>query len=197
MVRFGQIVQGRRSAMDMSLNALSGRMGGSPGPSFLSKIESGSVSPTREVALRIADALDLPRDVVLNATGHASETQEVSALDALQQALYEQPPVMVSIPVWDNRGATGGKRPRMMRSKEDVRIIDLSSSENMPYVGEVMYSLERKPTDGVGVIAVVGGARSAWTFHGKYLTNGAGEKLDKDYVIEGVIIRVTSEVSFE
>lgn len=195
---FGLLVQSRRQAMEMSLNNLTSRMGGSPGASFLSKIESGKVTPTREVAEKLADALSVPSEVMLNAAGHAVNEQEKKALDDFRGLIFEQPPVLANIPVWTQKGPAGSTRSRMLRRREEVRIIDLTGPANDPFIGEVIFSLDREPVEGVGVVAAVDGGLGAWTWHegpkGAWIENGRKEPRSAGYKIEGVIIRVMKEM---
>jgi len=150
----GTLVAARRSNMEMSLNALVQRMGGSPSASFLNRIETGKVTPTRRVAGRLADALSLPRDLVLNAAGHASEGQEGDALDQLRAMLGERAPVMVAVTVMDPKTAkaTGERRQRMLRTRYDARLVDLDGEDNEPFAGEVVYDPDDEIRRGVGVV---------------------------------------------
>lgn len=196
----GAIIRQRRQAMDMSQSALSGAMGGSPGPSFLTRIEQGSIEPTRSLALRLADALTLPRDVVLNAAGHATEDQSLNALERLQQLLGEKAPVMMTIQVWsadEPRATTGAVRQKLVRAKAPYRIVDLVGARNVPFEGEVLYDTSRRAADGNGVVAEVDGHLSAWTYRSTgrkvWIENGAGDRRGAGYTIHGVIVRVTTE----
>lgn len=201
MTGFGLIMQSRRQAMQMSLNVLSGRLGGSPGPSFLSKIETGQVVPTREVATRLADALGMTTEVVLNATGHATDDQEAIALEQLRTMLFEEPPTVQMIPVMDIKGRlTGGRRAKLMRYRTTGRrITDFAGPENAPYVGEVCWDSEREPIDGAGVVVMRDGELHTGTFRtgvrgATWIETGRGEKLSAGFEIMGVILRVTTEV---
>lgn len=196
----GQVIQQRRGAMKMSLNALSARMGGSPGSPFLSKIESGIVHPTREVSTRLAKALELPREEVLNAAGYATDTQESLATERLRAVLFEDASVMAPVPVYDAQGPTGARRPRLLRQKlDDVRVTDLSGPAHGQFQGEILYDVDRKPTEGAPVVAMHDGQLGAWTYHvgprsAVWLENGRGEPLATDFEIQGVIIKVTQEL---
>lgn len=70
-MRSGTILRERRESMGLSLTALTNLMNGSPGASFISKMETGERTPTRNLAVRLADALVLPRAMLLNAAGYA------------------------------------------------------------------------------------------------------------------------------
>jgi hypothetical protein len=188
--------------MEMSLNALSARMGGSPGAPFISKIESGIVHPTREVTARLAKALEMPREDVLNAAGFATETQQTTAIEVLRGMQFSEAPVMVSVPVYNETGPTGARRPRLLRHRADARIVDLDGPVHGPFQGEVMYDPGRPPIDGVGVVAAHEGVMGAWTYHTGprdtvWLENGRGEKITKGFEIHGTIIRVTQELNLE
>jgi len=196
----GTLVAARRSNMEMSLNALVQRMGGSPSASFLNRIETGKVTPTRRVAGRLADALSLPRDLVLNAAGHASEGQEGDALDQLRAMLGERAPVMVAVTVMDPKTAkaTGERRQRMLRTRYDARLVDLDGEDNEPFAGEVVYDPDDEVRRGVGVVVDIDGRLSAWRVQGAgknlWLENGRKEKRTTGYKILGVIRRVSKEV---
>lgn len=205
-MRFGQAVQARRQAMEMSLNVLSREMGGSPGPSFLSKLESGQVEASPRVAARLAASLNLPIETLLNAAGHASETQRAKAITALREMVGAPAPVVLTIPVMEANNpeaiGSGGRRQRLVRQRDDYFLVDLSGAENEPFVGEVLASTTRDPEEGIGVIVDINGRASAWTYHdpgrpvGPYIDNAAGEKRSKGYEILGVIVRVVSELNF-
>ena len=197
--RLGQVIRQRRDAMEMSLNSLSARMGGSPGSPFLSKIESGIVHPTREVAARLSKALELPREEVLNAAGYATDTQESLATEMLRGMLFEDAPVMVPVPVYDAQGPTGTRRPRLLRQKFEARITDLAGPVHGQFQGEVTYDVARKPIEGTPVVAMHKGQLGAWTYHvgpgnAVWLENGRGERIAAGFEIQGVIVKVKQEL---
>lgn len=205
-MQFGQMVQARRQAMEMSLNVLSREMGGSPGPSFLSKLESGQVEASPRVASKLATSLNLPLEVVINAAGYATEPQRSKAITALRDLVGAPAPVVMTIPVMEVNNpdaiGSGGRRQRLVRVRDDYFIVDLSGPDNAPYEGEVLASLTRQPEEGMGVVVEITDRASAWTYHdpgkpvGPYIQNGTGEKRSKGYQILGSIIRVVSEVNF-
>lgn len=191
----------------MSLTQLSREMGGSPGASFLSRVESGEVSPSPRVAVRLADALGFPRDLVLNASGFATPAQVNEATEKLAELVGAPTQIVASVPVLDPADPDApldflARRQRMVKKAEDVFLVDLAGPANAPYDGEVMASRTRKPKEGAGVVAVVGGQVGAWTWHtgrptGDWLENGRGEKVAKGFRILGVIIRVTTATEFD
>lgn len=203
---FGQAVQARRQAMEMSLNVLSREMGGSPGPSFLSKLESGQVDASSRVAAKLAASLNLPVETILNAAGHATEEQKAKALATLRDMVGAPAPVVMTIPVMEANNpdavGSGGRRQRLVRQRDDYFLVDLTGKENEPFVGEVFCSTTREPEEGIGVVVKINDRASAWTYHdpgkpvGPYIENGAGEKRAKNYTILGVITRVVSELDF-
>ena len=109
--QLGLVLKARRNNMELSLSALSREMGGSPGESFVSRIESGSVTPSALTARRMAEALQLPADVVLPAAGHATEDQMKKAYEQLRQLVGAPAPVVQSLPVRTMEGGTAGKKP--------------------------------------------------------------------------------------
>lgn len=80
---FGAVIRTRREANGLDLNDLSIAVGGTPASGFFGRMEEGSVGPTSSLVLRLAAALDLPSDLMLNAGGYATEAQRASALAAL------------------------------------------------------------------------------------------------------------------
>ena len=202
-MQLGQLVRDRRENMGMSLSVLSREMGGSPGASFLSRIEGAQVDVSAAAAVRLAQALALPREVLLNAAGFATTGQIDTAMNQLGHLVGSPAPVMAPLAVIDPADpdrATGQVRSRMMRHKEDAFIIDLSGAENEPYVGEAIVSRERKPKEGQAVVAIVGDKAGAWTWHtsrptGDYLSR-TGDKAAKFKVL-GVIVRVVSELNLD
>jgi transcriptional regulator with XRE-family HTH domain len=80
---FGEVIRTQREAKGLDLVALSQAIGGTPSQGFLAKVEEGQVGPSSSVVLRIAAVLQLPPDLMLNASGFATEPQRVVALSAL------------------------------------------------------------------------------------------------------------------
>ena len=203
-MQLGQYLRDRRENMGMSLSVLSREMGGSPGGSFLSKVESARADISPAVAHRYADALNLPKEVVLNAAGYATPEQVDSAHTKLADLVGTPAPTMVTLPVVDPANPDGPQvrmRQRLMRRREDSFLIDLAGNENEPYVGEALVSRERKPREGQAVVAVVDGKAGAWVWHtsrptGDFLSRENGEKAVK-FRILGVILRVVSEISLD
>lgn len=203
-MQLGQYIQDRRNNMGMSLSALSRELGGSPGASFISKIENGLADISSSVAVRMADALAMPRPVMLNATGYATPEQQDEAMAQLADLVGSPAPQMVSLPVIDpehpDETLNLRYRQRLLRRKEDVFLIDLDGSDNEPYVGEVMATRERKPKEGTPVIAVVNNVAGAWEWHtsrptGDFLSR-PHDKAAKFRVL-GVILRVVSELNLD
>lgn len=190
--------------MDLTLARLSALMGGSPGESFISKIETGHFVPTPALSVKLADALRLPPDVLLNAAGHATEEQQRIAEEKLRAEIFETPPVSVflSIVSADNPDrSTSLRRAVLLRKKEDAFITDLIDPANDPYVGECIVARGRTPSEGQGVVVRIGDTLSGWTWHslprgGEFLENGRGAKVTDDFSILGVIIRVTTSRDF-
>lgn len=182
-------------------------MSGSPTTTFLAKIERNEVTPTAATAAKLAEALDVPRDTLLNATGHATPQQTARAREALAAAIGEPTPVAQQIPVLDPNVPSAdparlATRLRIVNRPENLFLIDLTSRDNTPYVGEALVSRERKPKEGQGVIAEVDDCLSAWTWHslpvtGDFIENGAGDKRKKGYRVFGVIIGLTTRQEFE
>lgn len=204
-MQLGTLIRDRRENMGMSLSVLAREMGGSPGGSFLSRIESARADVSPAVAHRLADALRLPTEVVLNAAGYATTTQLDEALGKLSDLVGTPPPIMVPLQVIDPGNPDGGSslmRARLLKRKEDAFLIDLAGTDNEPYVGEALVSRERKPKEGQAVVAVVDGKAGAWTWHtsrptGDYLARENGEKAASGFRVLGVIIRVVSEISLD
>ena len=89
---FGDVVRRRREARALTHEELQLAIGGSPGAGFLARLEEGIVGPSAGLVLKLATALDLPADLMLNASGFTTETQRLSALLALaDEAPAESP----------------------------------------------------------------------------------------------------------
>ena len=204
-MQLGQFVRDRRESMGMSLSNFSREMGGSPGGSFLSRIEAARADVSPAVAIRMADALRLPRPVMLNAAGYATVDQVDGALSKLADLVGTPPPVMVPLDVIDPNDPDGSRvlvRARLLKKKEDAFLIELAGPENEPYVGEALVSRERKPKEGKAVVAVVDGKAGAWTWHtsrptGDYLARENGEKAASGFRVLGIIMRVVSELPLD
>lgn len=80
---FGAIIRHYREARGMDADALCAAIGGTPGPGFLTSLESGSVGPSSSLVLKLAEALGLPADLMLNAAGFATRTQRRLAIASL------------------------------------------------------------------------------------------------------------------
>lgn len=161
MKHIGQLIQQRREAMGLTQAGLSREMGGYPSPSLMSRIEDGSVDLTPNSAAKYADALMLDKDTFFNAAGFATPAQLTDAIGSLERSLGKDVPIMVSVPVVDpdypDLMTATTTRTRELKKAEDVFIVDLMGSRNLPYIGEVLASRTRKPKDGQGVIAEVTG----------------------------------------
>ncbi len=84
-IDFGAMLRARREAQGLDLDGLCAAIGGTPGRGFLARMEEGSVGPSSSLMLKLAAALGLPDDLVLNAGGVATEAQKLDALMALAQ----------------------------------------------------------------------------------------------------------------
>jgi transcriptional regulator with XRE-family HTH domain len=206
-MQLAQLIRDRRQNMGMSLQNLSSEMGGSPGASFISRIESGEVEPSSTVAVRLAEALALPREIALNASGFATPIQAEAALARLADIIGSPAPVMANLPVLDPADPDAPvnllpHRKRLLRRQEDAFLVDLSGAENEPFVGEVMASRARRAKADQHVVAVAGGKVGAWTLRtsrptGDYLERANGERIAAGYRILGVIIRVVTELDLD
>ena len=80
---FGAILRQYRQARGFGIEDLCAAIGGTPGPGFLKSLEDGVVGPSSSLVLKLAEALGLPADLMLNAAGFATHTQRSLALAAL------------------------------------------------------------------------------------------------------------------
>jgi transcriptional regulator with XRE-family HTH domain len=80
---FASIVRRYRVLRGLDIDGLCAAIGGTPGPGFLTSLESGSIGPSSSLVLRLADALALPSDLMLNAAGFTTERQRALALASL------------------------------------------------------------------------------------------------------------------
>lgn len=86
-IDFGAIVRHHREARGLDMDGLCAAIGGLPGPGFLTSLEAGSVGPSSGLVLKLADALGLPVDLMLNAAGFATRTQRALALATLLEVV--------------------------------------------------------------------------------------------------------------
>lgn len=202
MATFGQLVHTRRQAQRQSLAALSRAMGGSPSESFLWRVEEEESAPSPTVVIKLARALRLSEELLLNAAGHATSEQQAAALAKLSELVGEPAPVSVAYDVLDpdTGEPTREKATHVMRAREKGFVIRLSGQADAIFDGECVVSTERMPVEGMGVIIKRNGRLSSSTYHtdgGKvWLTRGE-EKLTEGYEIKGVILRVITRTSWE
>ncbi len=83
---FGGVIRAQREARGIDLDGLSQAIGGSPSKGFLARVEEGTVGPSSSLVLKLAGVLGLPGDLMLNASGFATESQRRDALSALENA---------------------------------------------------------------------------------------------------------------
>lgn len=83
---FGAVVRQHRESRGLDIDCLCAAIGGTPGPGFLTSLEAGSVGPSSSLVLKLAEALGLPADLMLNAAGFATHTQRSLALETLVAA---------------------------------------------------------------------------------------------------------------
>jgi hypothetical protein len=84
-IDFGAIVRQHREARGLDIDGLCAAIGGTPGPGFLTSLEAGAVGPSSSLVLKLANALGLPADLMLNAAGFATQTQRAVALATLPE----------------------------------------------------------------------------------------------------------------
>jgi transcriptional regulator with XRE-family HTH domain len=184
----------RRHEMNLSLEALARQLNGSPGQTFLSRVERGTIGVTPALATRLAHALRLPEHDVLLAAGFAPEPEIVEALKRLQNHLGTPTPREASLAVYDAMGRPWGFRKRLTWvNPSEAFLIDLTDIRNEPFIGEALVLRGRSPEVGQGVIAETVEGLRAFTFRGDWIEDGGGRKLHGDYEIIGVIGRVASE----
>lgn len=80
---FGAIVRQHRESRGFDIDGLCAAIGGTPGTGFLTSLEAGSVGPSSSLVLKLAEALGLPADLMLNAAGFATHAQRNLALETL------------------------------------------------------------------------------------------------------------------
>ncbi len=179
----GSVLRARRRVKGLTLADLARECGGSPNERSLSRVEHGS-TPSVDTAINLATALEFPRDLLLNAAGHATEEQTTKAIGKLAALVHSPAKVLVYLSVYEAKmGRYRGKRGRMMDPREEAFIVDLEGPE--PYVGECIVAVARQPEAGQGVVVADRLSRrlSAMAWGGEA---PAGTDL------RGVIIRVTS-----
>lgn len=77
---FGAAIRRRREALGIDLDELARAIGGTPGAGFLARLEEGNIGTSSSLVLKLAAALDLPVDTLLNAAGFATAQQRAEAL---------------------------------------------------------------------------------------------------------------------
>ena len=130
------------------------------------------------MAARLAKALGLPVEVLLNAAGHASPIQQHEAVSALARLVGEPARVSVQLPVVDPDRPDLPPIERvqhLLSRREDAFVTRLSGKEHAPYEGECIVVRGREPVEGSGVILRLSGRLTAWTRTGDHLENGRGE----------------------
>jgi DNA-binding XRE family transcriptional regulator len=138
--------------MEMTLAVLVRQLGGSPNETFISRIENGK-QPSMVTAAKLAEALELPVNDVLNASGFATHTQILDATDRLRALVHSPAPVAVALTVLDERtGSYAGTRQRMMPSHDPAFIVDLTDPAGEPFVGEVTVQERKVAAPGQGTV---------------------------------------------
>lgn len=200
MIEMGQALQKRRQDMELSLSELVRLLGGTPGESYLSRVERGLVPLSPEGARKLARVLRVPEATLLNAAGHMTAEQVEIAVQAFSKLLASPADKSFVLPVLGITGEVLESRRRVMSADEDAFLIDLEGSTNEPYAGEALVLTARKPVDGIGVVAEVDGTLSAWTYRDqggeKWIENGRRERRARGYKIRGIIARVATERSY-
>lgn len=148
----GTVLRARRLALGLSQTGLSNAMGGSISPTWISRYENDLSEPAYPTAKRIANALRLDEEDVLNAFGLASERQREAAIARMAKQV-KAPEEEMRVPVVGPDGEPTGKTaPAYVPPGETVVAVDLDDSEP-PYTGVVTVSLSRRPTDGDFIVA--------------------------------------------
>ena len=150
---------------------------------------------------KLARALRLPEDALLNVAGFASAMQQQEAAARLETLIGSLEPVAVSLPVVDPEDPDlppVERSTQLLRERLEGFVVRLSAPQNAPYTGEIVASL-RPPKDGQGVVVQRSGRLSAWTYHsdaaGTWLERD-GEKISpSEGEIRGSIIRVVQDLT--
>lgn len=199
MTTLGQLLYTRRQEQGWSLAALSREIGGSPTESFLWRIESGGTTPTPSVAIKLARALRLPEDVLLNAAGHTTSDQQVNAFTRLAEMVGTPPPVVVTYDVLDPETGlpTRERVQHVVKTKEEGFVIRLAAQADDLYNGECIVSTERQPVEGIGVVIWRNDRLSAATWHEDGTVTRGNETIASGFEVRGCIIRVIKARSWE
>lgn len=142
----GDLIRKRREGLGLTLSQLSIETG--VHPSFLSRIENDESEPGLETAPRLARALRLDTDMMLNVFGLATTEQRKSATADLKRIADSG--MAVDLPVVGVDGEPTGEVKRVELARADDAFI-LVGKEH-PWVGDLVASRTRIPTDGMGVI---------------------------------------------
>jgi hypothetical protein len=179
----GMALRERRRALLLGLDQLSESLGGSPGPSVLSRIEMSKTIPNRALSLRLAQALDLPGSTVLNVFGHTSDEQTKDALTHLYSIVSER---WEPVPVFTPDGVARSRRSVLVRWKEPAFILRTDDEE--------ILAVEREPKVAEAAVLKIGRELSVWTRDSHGYVNAEGERAPDNAKVEGTIVRVTHEM---
>lgn len=121
--------------------------------SFISRVENDQSEPGTESAPKFAKALGLDEGDFLNMVGLATKDQRASATRRILDAIGEGPEM--ALPVVGTDGEPTGEVRRVeLPVREDAFVM---VGTETPWVGDLVASRTRAPTDGVGVLAMLDG----------------------------------------
>lgn len=152
----GDLIRKRREGLGLTLSQLSIECG--VHPSFLSRIENDESEPGWDTAPRLARALHLDTDVVLNVFGLATTEQRKSATARLAEVVGAGREV--DLPVVGADGEPTGEVRRVELPNADDAFV-LVGDEH-PWTGDLVVSRTRVPTDGMGVVVLNGNLRAGY-----------------------------------
>lgn len=161
METIGDLIRKRREGLGLTLSQLSIETG--VHPSFLSRIENDESEPGWDTAPRLARALHLDTDMVLNVFGLATTDQRKSATTALERVVGSG--IATDLPVIGTDGEPTGEVRRVELPRPDDAFVMVG--EESPWKGDLVASRTRIPTDGMGVITANGTGKLRAGFYRK------------------------------
>jgi transcriptional regulator with XRE-family HTH domain len=179
----GLALRERRRALLLGLEQMSAAMGHTPRPSVLSRIETGATHPNRAMSERLAEALDLPKETVLNVFGYTTDEQMQEALVHLCNIVQER---WEMVPVYTPDGVARTRRNVLVRWPEPAFVLRDGDTE--------ILAIERDPEPGETAILKIGRELSAWTRDSRGFVNAQGERAPDNAKVEGTVVRVSHEM---
>jgi transcriptional regulator with XRE-family HTH domain len=155
----GDLVRKRREALGLTLSQVATASG--IHPSFISRVENDLSEPGLDGTIRLAEALSLDTDLMLNVFGLATNDQRRDATDELKGLIGTG--LSVDLPVIGTDGEPTGDVKRVELPRPDDAFVVVGNEP--PWDGHLVASRTRVPVEGVGVVVRTDHNLRAGTFH--------------------------------